>query len=132
MSANSVPSSKDQYFSKQPPYTHLFRNYSRRGISDYKIISLNFYIFHKNYMPNMDFKSNNRKWTWWKSIGKPRVSPLRFLNTSAVMWYLICIYTSDSSAVRRLFLLLLEPWNVRELYIRKTADLPLLWYKMCT
>ena len=30
----------------------------------------------------------------------------------------------DSSAVRRLFFLL-EPWDVRELYIRKTADLPL-------
>jgi hypothetical protein len=30
----------------------------------------------------------------------------------------------DSSAVRRLFFLL-ELWDVRELYIRKTADLPL-------
>ena len=30
----------------------------------------------------------------------------------------------DSSAVRRPFFLL-EPWDVRELYIRKTADLPL-------
>jgi hypothetical protein len=29
----------------------------------------------------------------------------------------------DSSAVRRLFFLL-EPWDVRKLYIRKTADLP--------
>jgi hypothetical protein len=25
-------------------------------------------------------------------IGKPRVSPLRFLNTSAVIRYLICVY----------------------------------------
>ena len=32
----------------------------------------------------------------------------------------------DSSAFRRLFFFdLLEPWDVRELYIRKTADLPL-------
>ena len=31
----------------------------------------------------------------------------------------------DSSAVRRLFSDLLEPSDVRELYIRKTADLPL-------
>ena len=31
----------------------------------------------------------------------------------------------DSSAVRQLFVCLLEPWDVRELYIRKTADLPL-------
>jgi len=31
----------------------------------------------------------------------------------------------DSSAVRRHFLLLLELWDVRELYIRKTVDLPL-------
>ena len=31
----------------------------------------------------------------------------------------------DSSAVRQLFFLLLEPWDVRELYIRKTVDLPL-------
>ena len=28
------------------------------------------------------------------SIGKPRVSPLRFLNTSAVIRYLICVYAS--------------------------------------
>jgi hypothetical protein len=32
----------------------------------------------------------------------------------------------DSSAVRRLFFIdLLEPWDVRELYLRKIADLPL-------
>jgi hypothetical protein len=31
----------------------------------------------------------------------------------------------DSSAVRRFFSDLLELWDVRELYIRKTADLPL-------
>jgi hypothetical protein len=31
----------------------------------------------------------------------------------------------DSSAVRRLFLLLLELWDIRELYMRKTVDLPL-------
>ena len=30
----------------------------------------------------------------------------------------------DSSAVRRLFFML-EPWDVREFYLRKTADLPL-------
>jgi hypothetical protein len=34
----------------------------------------------------------------------------------------------DSSAVRRHYIFLLELWNVRELYIRKTVDLPLrLW-----
>ena len=31
----------------------------------------------------------------------------------------------DSSVVRRHYIFLLEPWDVRELYIRKTADLPL-------
>jgi hypothetical protein len=31
----------------------------------------------------------------------------------------------DSSAVRRHYFFLLELWDVRELYIRKTADLPL-------
>jgi hypothetical protein len=35
-----------------------------------------------------------------------------------------CLLVRDSSAVRRLFLLLLEPRDVRKLYIRKTADLP--------
>jgi hypothetical protein len=34
------------------------------------------------------------------SIGKPRVSPLRFLNTSAVIWYLICVYASHFFAGR--------------------------------
>ena len=34
----------------------------------------------------------------------------------------------DSSAVRRLFLLLIELWDVRELYIRKTVDLPLQFF----
>jgi hypothetical protein len=34
----------------------------------------------------------------------------------------------DSSVVRRHYIFLLEPWDVRELYIRKTADLLLqLW-----
>ena len=32
----------------------------------------------------------------------------------------------DSSAVRRLFVRLAEPWDVRELSVRKTADVPLL------
>jgi hypothetical protein len=31
----------------------------------------------------------------------------------------------DSSAVRQHYIFLLEPWDVGELYIRKTADLPL-------
>jgi hypothetical protein len=31
----------------------------------------------------------------------------------------------DSSVVWRHYIFLLEPWDVRELYIRKTADLPL-------
>ena len=35
------------------------------------------------------------------------------------------ILVQDSSGVRRLFSNLLEPWDVRELYIRKTADLSL-------
>ena len=34
------------------------------------------------------------------SIGKPRVSPLRFLNTSAVIRYLICVYASHCFAGR--------------------------------
>jgi hypothetical protein len=34
------------------------------------------------------------------SIGKPRVSPLLSLNTSAVMQYLICIYASHFFAGR--------------------------------
>jgi hypothetical protein len=33
-------------------------------------------------------------------IGKPRVSPLRFLNTSAVIRYLICVYASHFFAGR--------------------------------
>jgi hypothetical protein len=33
-------------------------------------------------------------------IGKPRVSPLHFLNTSAVIWYLICVYASHFFAGR--------------------------------
>jgi hypothetical protein len=35
-----------------------------------------------------------------RPIGKPRVSPLRFLNTSAVIRYLICVYTSHFFAGR--------------------------------
>ena len=34
------------------------------------------------------------------SIGKPRVSPLRFLNPSAVIQYLICVYASHFFAGR--------------------------------
>ena len=34
------------------------------------------------------------------AIGKPRVSPLRFLNTSAVIRYLICVYASHFFAGR--------------------------------
>jgi hypothetical protein len=38
------------------------------------------------------------------------------------------IIVRDSSVVRRHYIFLLEPWDVRELYIRKTADLLLqLW-----
>ena len=40
------------------------------------------------------------QWSQRLSIGKPRVSPLRFLNTSAVIRYLICIYTSHFFAGR--------------------------------
>jgi hypothetical protein len=35
------------------------------------------------------------------------------------------VLVRDSSVVRRHYIFLLEPWDVRELYIRKTADLPL-------
>ena len=35
-----------------------------------------------------------------KLIGKPRVSPLLSLNTSAVIWYLICVYASHYFAGR--------------------------------
>ena len=34
------------------------------------------------------------------TIGKPQVSPLRFLNTSAVIRYLICVYASHFFAGR--------------------------------
>jgi hypothetical protein len=38
------------------------------------------------------------------------------------------ILVRDSSAVRRHYIFLLEPWDVKELYIRKTVDLLLqLW-----
>jgi hypothetical protein len=39
-------------------------------------------------------------WSITKSIGKPRVSPLRFLNPSAVIRYLICVYASHFFAGR--------------------------------
>jgi hypothetical protein len=42
-------------------------------------------------------------------------------HTLKLAWVLI---VRDSSAVRRHYIFLLEPWDVRELYIRKTADLP--------
>jgi hypothetical protein len=35
------------------------------------------------------------------------------------------VLVRDSSVVRRHYIFLLEPWDVRELCIRKTADLPL-------
>ena len=35
-----------------------------------------------------------------ETIGKPRVSPLLSLNTSAVIWYLICVYASHFFAGR--------------------------------
>jgi hypothetical protein len=41
-------------------------------------------------------------------------------------WCLTPTVVRDSSAVRRLFFDLLEPCDVRELYIRKIADFPLL------
>jgi hypothetical protein len=39
-------------------------------------------------------------------------------------WKVVLQIVRDSSAVRHLFFFL-EPWDVRELYIRKTADFPL-------
>ena len=45
-----------------------------------------------------------------------------------VMYLAMPFLVRDSSAVRRHYISLLELWNVRELYIRKTVDLPLrLW-----
>jgi hypothetical protein len=68
---------------------------------------------------------------------------LRFLspNLCGVLWTMICLFfflfslaivpvclVRDSSVVRRHYILLLEPSNVRAQYIRKTADLLLqLW-----
>jgi hypothetical protein len=50
--------------------------------------------------------SNKGRSQWYeiingtRSIGKPRVSPLRFLNPSAVIRYLICVYASHFFAGR--------------------------------
>ena len=44
---------------------------------------------------------------------------------SLVVWKVKMVVVRDSSVVRRHYIFLLEPWDVRELYIRKTVDLPL-------
>jgi hypothetical protein len=44
---------------------------------------------------------------------------------SLVVWKVKMVVVRDSSVVRRHYTFLLEPWDVRELCIRKTVDLPL-------
>ena len=57
-----------------------------------------------------------KKWNYEKHVFQPEI-----IDTAAFTFKVV----RDSSAVRRLFFDLLEPWDVRELYIRKTADLSL-------
>jgi hypothetical protein len=95
MSADSVPSSKTNIFQNKLIYCRHFRTYSRCAMFDWSDTNnnnkctwgANFIMrslpLQKLELSRFDLRSHAFP------IGKPRVSPLRFLNTSAVTRYLI-------------------------------------------
>ena len=69
-------------------------------------------------------KMSKRQWVQHITVSNTLLCPYLIL-----IYYIFptspCRLVRYFSAVRRLFFDLLESWDVRELYIRKTADLPL-------
>jgi hypothetical protein len=106
------------------------------GVPGENLLKLNnSFLGKKQSMIYQTYLDHFRKWKYHKYnqtlIVRLLIHTLQIYQVSTTWLLLIIdwlIVVRNSSVVRRHYIFLLEPWDVRELYIRKTADLLLqLW-----
>ena len=85
-------------------------------------------LVNKTYNSMSLYNLENGSESVWAKImfdGSPHFFGCWYKDPESPSDHIQLLVVRDSSVVRRHYIFLLEPWDVRELYIRKTADLPL-------